>query len=168
MIQKDYILRMLEQLGKILAKVILNKTAQNHESAITEIETAFINLLGLDPGLLDKLSAQSIAELLGILKDKPMGCLKCLVAARLLKTKTDVLSEINPNTVNVLSDYLKALNLYLDGLLNLGYSELDAKAYFGDIAAITDKLGNSIPQETRQKLAKLPMQNPEVLDVLHI
>jgi hypothetical protein len=33
MFQKDYILRMIEQLGKFLAKVIINKNAGNYEEA---------------------------------------------------------------------------------------------------------------------------------------
>lgn len=90
MIRKDYIMRMIQQLSNFIAKIITNKNAQNYDEALRNIDSAFENILGLNFNLLDTLSADDIAGLLGISKDKSTGSMKCIVAARLLKEKAEV------------------------------------------------------------------------------
>jgi hypothetical protein len=156
MIQKDYIMRMIEQLASALARVILNRNTGNNEEALSNVDTACSDILGFDSGLLDTLSAQDVAQLLGLSRKDSTAGMKCLVAARLVKEKADIEETIGKDTRYPFSDYQKALSLYLDGLLNLGYSELDTNDYYSDVNSIVAKLGNSIPEETMLKLAKLP------------
>jgi hypothetical protein len=147
MIQKDYIMRIIEQLGKILAKVLINKNEGETEEALSTIDTAFKNILGLDSQLFDTLSDAFIAEVLGISKDKSTASMKCIVAARLLKEKADILKQMANSNQAALSYYQKALRLYRQGMLNIGYNELDLTSYYADIKQITDQLGNSIPND---------------------
>lgn len=48
MIQKDYIMRMIEQLTKVLAKVIFNKKEENYKVASIAVDDAFNTILGLN------------------------------------------------------------------------------------------------------------------------
>jgi hypothetical protein len=80
MIQKDYIMRMIEQMTKILARVLINREEGRREEALQEIENAFGKTVGIDPLLLDTLPIENIAEMFGILNDDSTGSVKCLVA----------------------------------------------------------------------------------------
>jgi hypothetical protein len=151
MIQKDYIMRMIEQLGKILAKVMLNKTEKNYEEAKINIESAIENLLGINSQLLLSISNQNIAELLGMSKDNSIGSMKCIIAARLIKELADI-HHAQLENINVISELQKALTLYLDGIINMGYCEIKMDEYYSDINEIIRKLGINIKEETKHKL----------------
>jgi hypothetical protein len=152
MIRKDFIMRMIQQLSNFIAKIITNKNAENYDEALRNIDSAFENILGLNFNLLDTLSADDIAELLGISKDKSMGSMKCVVAARLLKEKAEVQKVLKKDDSVTLLYYQKALILYLHGMPNMGYSEQDTTTYYDDIEYIADKLGSSISAELMYKL----------------
>ena len=146
---------MIRQLSQFIARVVLNKNAGNYEEAQSNVEAAFGTILGLDSGLLDTLPADDIAELLGIAKDKPAGSMKCLVAARLLKERADILELSGKDGTLSAAYFLKALRLYVEGLLSIGYTELDLTGYHADVRLITEKLGNSLPVEVMQKMSLL-------------
>jgi hypothetical protein len=152
MIRKDFVMRMIQQLSNFIAKIITNKNAQNYDEALRNIDSAFENILGLNFNLLDTLSADDIAELLGISKDKPMGSMKCIVAARLLKEKADVQKASEKNDSYTQFYYQKALSLYLHGMLNIEHTELDITTYFTDIEYIEDRLDSSLSAELTYKL----------------
>ena len=152
MIRKDFIMRMIQQLSNFIAKIITNKNAENYDEALRNIDSAFENILGLNFNLLDTLSADDIAELLGISKDKSTGSMKCVVAARLLKEKAEVQKILERDDSYTLFYFQKALILYLHGMLNIGYSELDTTTYFTDIEYIEHRLGSSISDELTFKL----------------
>jgi tetratricopeptide (TPR) repeat protein len=147
MIQKDYIMRMLRQLAEFLAKVLFNKNAGDHEKALSLIESACGSILGIDFGLLESLSAHDIAELLGISKDKSTGSMKCIIAARLLKEKAEILRISEKDGSVAASYHRKALSLYLQGALTMGYTEMDMTGYYEDIDHIADALGNVLPDD---------------------
>jgi hypothetical protein len=102
--------------------------------------------------LLLTISEQNLTELLGVSKDKSIGSMKCLVAARLINELADVHEMIQNENIIVISEYQKALNLYLDGLLNLGYHEIDINEYYSDVNKLTNNLGTSLKVTTKQKL----------------
>ncbi|MBD3346713.1 MAG: hypothetical protein GF401_16785 [Chitinivibrionales bacterium] len=144
MIQKDYILRMIEQLGKVLARVLLKKNAQKHEEATLDIEKASGAILGIDFSLLDTLSSPAIAELLGISIAPSTGSMKCLIAGRLLKEKADILKLSGKDSASTIQYYQKSLYLYLKGMPTMGYTELDTTEWRNDIRILADILGDSI------------------------
>lgn len=138
MIQKDYIMRIIEQMGKILAKVLLNKEDGKHEEAIKEIDNAFETLIGIDAQLLNTLSHENIAELFGISKDKSTGSMKCIIAAKLLREKSELFKDIQAE--ESIKSLHKALCLYLTGILNIGYTEVDMTSYYDDVKKIEKDL----------------------------
>ena len=138
MIQKDYILRIIEQMAKVLAKVLFNKEAGNHVEAIKEIENALKSDIGIDPILLDTLPIENIADFFGLSHDKASASIKCILAGQLLKEKADILSD--KNDTRAATYYHKALGLLLIGTKNIGYTEVDLKNYYDTISEIEKKL----------------------------
>ncbi len=99
MIRQDYIMRMIEQLVKVLAKILFNKKEGSYQEAINNVDTAFKNILGLDFNLLNALSAKDIISLLEIAKDNSSINIKCIVIAKLLKERADIKNISNKKSV---------------------------------------------------------------------
>jgi hypothetical protein len=159
MIQKDFIMRMIEQMGKMIAKALLNKEEGNTEEAIKEIDNSFSNLVGVDFRLFETLTSDNIAELLGILKDKSTGSMKCIIAAKLLKEKAELLKN---NQTDESQKYLhKALVLYLKGILNIGYTEVDMESYCNDVRMIEKAFKGKISIEEMILLFEFFKKNKE-------
>jgi len=155
MIQKDYIMRMMRQLAEFLAKVLFKKNAGDHEEALSVIESACGSILGIDFGLLESLSAHDIAELLGISKDASAGGMKCIIAGKILKEKAEIQRIAEKDGSNAASYYTKALSLFLEGVLTIGYTEMDMTGYYADIDQIVDALGNVLPDDAMCKMFSL-------------
>lgn len=134
MIQRDYILRLVEQLAKILSKVLLNRQEGKPREALEEIENSFGKIIGIDSLVLEALPAEKAAEMLGVSTESPAGGVKCLVAGRLLKEKADIL--VMDHDGRAMGCYQKALGLYLQGIRNIGAEEMDLKEYYADVKEI--------------------------------
>ena len=87
MIFQDYIMRMIEQLVKVLTKVLFNKKAGNYNAALESVDNALNTLVGLDHKLIDELGANDIKSLLDYANEKPAFNIKCIIAGRLIKEK---------------------------------------------------------------------------------
>lgn len=136
---------MIEQMGKILAKVLLNKEEGKQEEAIKEIDNSFGALVGIDLTLLKTLPIENATELFGISKDKSTGSMKCLIAAKLLNAKSQLYKSVAWE--ESIENNHKALGLYLRGILNIGYTEIDLTDYIGDIKAISKELKSNLSTE---------------------
>ncbi len=136
---------MIEQMGKIIAQALLKKEEGNLEEAIKEINNSFGNLVGIDFKLFETLAGDNIAELLGILKDKSTGSMKCIIAAKLLKEKAELLksSQADESQKNLHN----ALVLYLKGILNIGYTDVDMESYCNDVRMIEKALKGNVSIE---------------------
>ena len=125
MIRQDYIMRMIEQLVKVLAKILFNKETGDFRAANSEIESAFKNITGLDYFMLNKLSDKDIISLLNISKDNAAATIKCLIIAKLLKEKAELPINEKIFEENSGEEYLKALSLMLEGIINNQNDEID-------------------------------------------
>jgi hypothetical protein len=56
MIERDYIMRMISQLTRSLARVLLHRHAHEFPLARKELQSAYKSLLGLTPSLLHQFS----------------------------------------------------------------------------------------------------------------
>jgi hypothetical protein len=155
MIQKDYLLRLIEQLGKFLAKAKAFKNTNKPEDALQAIETASSTLLGIDTPLLEALSVQDIGVFFGISKDSISGGLKCIIAARLLRGKIDLHLYTAADKTAPSSRLLKILKLYLNGILAVGRSELDLSSYHTDADRIAEHLGDLLHPDMMFKVFKM-------------
>lgn len=155
MIREDYIMRMIEQLVKVLAKILFNKESENYQEAINNIESAFNNILGLDYNLISALSDKDIISLLKISKDNASLEIKCIIIAKLLKEKAEINNLINNENLNLVYDYQKALSLFLEGILNNKNVDIDLRSYHVDVEEIMIKINDTeISEDTRFKLSK--------------
>ena len=154
MIFQDYIMRMIEQLVKVLAKILFNKQAGNYAAAFDSINNAFNTLVGLDYKMIDELGANDIKSLLDYASEKPIVNIKCIIAGKLIKEKSDILKLNKTEDSKLIPNYQKSLNLILEGILNNKNSEIDLSNYYQDVVEIARVLGNEITPETRFKLLK--------------
>ena len=97
MVNKDYIMRLIEQLSQAIAKILFNIENKNYDAAINEINLSYKGLTGFDPSLVNSLSDQEIISFLT--KGKTADPEKCLVIARLLRAEAE-LNEITENDFN--------------------------------------------------------------------
>ena len=116
MVNKDYIMRLIEQLSQAIAKILFNVENKNYEAATNEINLSYRGLTGLDPLLVNSMSDQELISF--ITKDKTAYQEKCLVIARLLRAEAEVNEIINNDFNNALGKYWKSLSLYLELSLN--------------------------------------------------
>ena len=154
MIRQDYIMRMIEQLVKVLSKILLNKETGDYESAIKTTENALKSIVGIDFSLIDKLSAGDIKLLFEMAKDNSTTGIKCIVTAKLIKEKADILNLKNNNYSKQVSDYQKALSLFLDGIIDNKNTEIDLSKFYPDINEIVEFLADEIANDTKTKLLK--------------
>ncbi len=136
MIQKDYIMRMVEQLAQVLMKIIFNKENKNYEEAIKQINTAFKGLLGFDIKVIQSLSDQEIIQLLKIGENFELE--KCLFIAKLLKEEAEISELKKEEKSKYLMTYQKSLSLFLEVIIHNENPELEDWAK--DIESILNKI----------------------------
>ncbi len=154
MIYQDYIMRMIEQIVRVLAKILFNVEMGNYRGALDEIDSAFKGLTGLDYNLLNSLSDKDIIALLKISEDNEITGAKCFVIGKLLKEAAG-LKAMEENNYRINSEYQKALSLYLEGILSNRNSIQLFADYLKDIDIIVEKIKNDeISPYIRFKLFK--------------
>lgn len=154
MIRQDYIMRMIEQLIKVLSKILFNKETGNYQEAINNIDNAFSNILGLDYNLINTLSVKDIISLLRISKDDVRVSVKCIIIAKLLKERAEIENLSDKENLNSVYAYQKSLGLYLEGILNNKSMDISLSDYYLDVKEIVKIIADEIPQEIRFRLFK--------------
>ncbi len=61
----DYLLRQIKQIADLALALAARKSGQSYEDLDSQLREAYRSLLGMDPELVDPLSAESLARLLG-------------------------------------------------------------------------------------------------------
>jgi len=149
MIREDYIIRMIDQLVKVLLKILINKKNKNYQEAIHTIDTAFDSILGLDFNIINLLTAQDLISLLNFSSDEEEKNIKCIVIAKLLKERVEIERVTDTSNSKYVRDYQKALYLYLEGILNNDNLDIDTSNYFADVTEIIEKLGDKVTKELK-------------------
>ena len=114
MLQKDYILRVAEDVGRALARVIYHKEIQDYQGALSLIDELCKQTVGMGSGYIHTLSEEALLArltLLGILDIE-----KALIIAKLLKAEGDIYED-QGNADEAYGSYLKSLHLFLEILL---------------------------------------------------
>ena len=114
MTQKDYILRIAENVGRALAQIIYEREIHEYQGALSLIDELCKQTVGAGSGFIHAVSDETVLAmltLLGILNVE-----KALLIATLLKAEGDIYEEQgNPDAAY--ESYLKALNLFLEVVL---------------------------------------------------
>jgi tetratricopeptide (TPR) repeat protein len=113
MIERDYLMRMINILTRMLARILLLKDKREFPKALADIQTTSKMLLGIDQDLLGRLSTSQIMQLFG--SDLTVAVPKSYVVAVLFKAEADV------RTLMAEQDepahlYIRSLTLLLDTL----------------------------------------------------
>jgi hypothetical protein len=64
MIEQDYVLRLVRQLGQVVARMVGLRQKQQEEEVVRQADSAAGDLLGLPPGAFDRLDGRTLAALL--------------------------------------------------------------------------------------------------------
>lgn len=113
MTQKDYILRMFEEIGRIIAQVIYHRQMKDYQGAHELIDEQLKQTLGMGSGFLHSMSDE---RLLSMLTTADMlNVDKCWLIATLLKAEGELYEEQQDEN-NSYQSYLKACNLFLETL----------------------------------------------------
>jgi tetratricopeptide (TPR) repeat protein len=114
MTQKDYILRIAEDVGRALAQMLYHKEIQDYQGALSLIDELFKQTVGAGSGFLHAISEETLLAMLtlfGVLNVE-----KALLIASLLKAEGEIYEDQgNPDAAY--ESYSKSLNLFLEILL---------------------------------------------------
>jgi hypothetical protein len=148
MAQRDYILRMFEEMSRVLAQVIYHRQIKDYQAAHDLIDEQLKQTFGVSLSFINSLSDETLLAML-----TTMGTLnvdKCWLVAILLKASGEIYEDEQDEN-NSYYNYLRACNLLLETL----YEQHQTKS-IGPIAEIEDLLGKledyELPLRTRQLL----------------
>lgn len=116
---------MIEQLNKVLAKILLNKDFKQYDDAILEIQKSGEKFLGFKWKMIEQLSDQDIIAMLKIGGELNVG--KTIVTASLLKEEADVLELLGKEDESWIA-YLKAFSLFVEILMVEKTDDIKVKA----------------------------------------
>ena len=114
MTQKDYILRIAEDVGRALAQIIYHKEIRDYQGAHALIDELCKQTVGAGSGFIHAISEETLLAMLSILG--VLNLEKALLIATLLKTEGDIY-EVQGNGDAAYESYLKSLNLFLEIVL---------------------------------------------------
>ena len=146
MIEQDYFMRMVSELGRIFSRILFMKEQREFPQAVMEIQTAGKALLGIDHVMINALSAEQLRGLLGT--DPAMAVPRAYVLGLLLAEEADVRTLMGEET-----DLLRAksLELLIDSWLDDGKPL--GRDHVQRIDALLERLaGCSLPVELTKKV----------------
>jgi hypothetical protein len=65
MIREDYVMRLIQKVAAFVRRIVKGREDGDYEGALAEADQAYSDLLGMPPGLADRLDAATMASLLG-------------------------------------------------------------------------------------------------------
>ncbi len=140
MLQKDYIMRLIQQLTRVLLKILFNVENKNFDAAQKEVDRAYAGLTGIDATMINSMSAEDIILLLS--RGKKFEAEKCMMIAKLLKAEGDILDASQRTAAGAIEKYHKSLNLFLE--LYALQDELLIKNFLDDLPVLINKTSGSL------------------------
>ena len=113
MIEQDYFMRMISELGRVLSKILFMKQQHDFPKALLEIQTSGRALLGIDHTIISSMSAEQLRGLLGT--DPALAVPRAYILGLLVAEEADLRALMNED-VDALR--AKALELLLDAWLD--------------------------------------------------
>ncbi len=157
MYQKDYILFMIEQFGRLLQRLAKFLKDEQFDDASYEIEQVYRQYLGVNSDLIGSLAYETLMMMQSA--DRSLYHDKCIVLAELLRLEGEIFAR-HARTDGVRGDardrYLKSLNIFLTILLestNAKYAEYHDRPD-RIVKALQDVHDGALPERTVQLLER--------------
>ncbi len=148
MIERDYIMRMIQMLVQALLRILSYKQKKDYPKALTEIQNASKTLIGVELDVIRRLSDVQIIDLLTLVKN--FGSPKCYLAGMLLKEEADIF-ELQGKTSESIDARTKSLSLLTEAAIERGAAENPDHATA--IGAVSDRLNHDdLPGHIHKKL----------------
>ncbi len=148
MINKDYILRIAEQVGRYLAIILHLRQANRHEEALIYIDELFLQTVGMTSSFINSVTEEMLLHMLS-----PLGKLdinKCLWVAALLKAEGEIYED-QGNEKESYYRYLKSLRLFLEAQLH--ERTLSTSTFYVEAEELLQKLKEyELPDTIKGKL----------------
>ncbi len=148
MIERDYIMRMIQMLVQALLRILSFKEKKDYPKALNEIQNASKTLIGVELDVIRRLSDVQMIDLLTLVKD--FGGLKCYLAGMLLKEEAEIF-ELQEKSSESIDARTKSLSLLTEAALEKGAPLNSEHASAADAAA--EKLDHAaLPVHIHKKL----------------
>src|SRR5260370_15071581 len=145
MSQRDYILRIAQELGSALAQVLYNRQIKDYAAAHNLIDEQSKQVFGMGIGFMRSVPEETLLSMLTSLDT--LDTEKCWLLAILLKTEGDIFED-QGNASESYYSYIRSLNLFLEVLL-LGTSSSD-RSIIPEIDDLLSRLSDyDLPIRTR-------------------
>jgi hypothetical protein len=148
MAQRDYILRMFEEMSRAVAQIIYQREIKDYQATHDLIDEQFKQTLGMGSGFLHSLSDETLLSMLTTLG--MLNIEKCWLIAMLLKAEGNLYADEQDENKSYYS-YLKSCNLFLEALY-----DQNQHCNIEKIAEIEELLGKledyELPPRTMQLL----------------
>jgi len=151
MFQRDYLMRIIEQLTAVLMRVVLHKEAKNYTKALIEIDLAYQTLLNVDPNLIKQMTVEELVEWLGA--GGRFDTEKSLIIAELLREEAEI-QELNTGFTDAIFNLLaKSFYLYVETIMN--DSRYNQQEYAGKIDTVVQKISKAISKHFGRRISLL-------------
>lgn len=148
MIERDYIMRMIQMLVQVLARILFHKKGAQYPEALDEIQRGSKQIVGVELDVLRRLSDTQMIDML--LLDVSLGIPKCYAVGMLLKEEAEIL-DLQSKKSESADAYVKSLSLLTEASLRHGRT-FDAR-HGEAILQLAAKLGGlQVPVHARKKL----------------
>lgn len=121
MSQRDYILRIAQELGSVLAQVLYNRQIKDYAAAHKLIDEQSKQIYGMGIGFMRSVPEETLLSMLTSFDT--LDTEKCWLLATLLKVEGDIYED-QDNASESYYSYIRSLNLFLEVLL-LGTANTD-------------------------------------------
>src|SRR5438445_10172636 len=115
MTQRDYIIRMFEEMSRVIAQIVYQREIKDYQASHELIDEQFKQTLGMGSGFILSLPDETLLSMLTSLG--VLNLEKCWLVALLLKAEGDLYTDEQDESKSYYS-YLKACNLFLEALYN--------------------------------------------------
>lgn len=148
MTQRDYILRMFEEMSRVIAQIVYHREMKDYHASHELIDEQFKQTLGMGSGFILSLSDETLLSMLTTLGT--LNIEKCWLIALLLKAEGDLYTDEQDESKSYYS-YLKSCNLFLEALYDQNQQRDIEK--IAEIEELLKKLEDyELPLRTRQLL----------------
>jgi len=148
MLTKDYIMRMIDTLVKVIERVLHLKEIEDFNGALDEIDKVTKELFGFDRNFINNLSDAQLVKMVSA--SEVLIAPNCYLLGALFKEEAEIFRLQNQEDTSI-ELYERALNLFVEGLRNSS-AEIE-EGHLNKIKGVVDILENeSVTIDTEESL----------------